>query len=198
MATGNYDIEALLDTTDDICFGVCARCKTEKIFETAQVCPTCGLFLGEISRYLQEIRPELCPETPDSFSYISFECRFPGFMCCRYLGDCPVVVTQLVPPAREEDYFCEGLLVEQCGQETSELLTLGLVPAVGDIIVEVSGQCVSQLDHMHLYRFICRQQELLAETREPLTVRFRRHYVADNFMVRRTWKMHNLIIVFTA
>ena len=173
-----------MDTTDDVNFGECARCKTQKISEIAQTCPTCGLFLGEISRYLQEIRPELSPETPDSFSYISFECKFPGFMCCRYLGDCPVVITQLVPPAREEDYFCEGLLVEQSGLETAELLTLGLVPAVGDIIVEVSGQVVTQLDHMHLQRFIARQQELLAETHESLTVRFRRHYVADNFMVR--------------
>jgi phosphatidylserine/phosphatidylglycerophosphate/cardiolipin synthase-like enzyme len=181
LATGNYDAEALIDTTDDTCFGVCARCGQEKIFETATHCPRCNLYLGPISPYLEDLRPDLLPESPDSFSYITFECKFPGSMLCRFLGDCPVVITQLIPPAREEDFFCEGTLIEESGDMTAELFTLGLVPAVGDIIVAVSGHVVTQLDHLYLDRFIKRQQDLLAETKTPLSIHFRRHYVADNF-----------------
>jgi phosphatidylserine/phosphatidylglycerophosphate/cardiolipin synthase-like enzyme len=204
IATGNYDMASLVDTTDDTAFGVCARCQLEKVFETATHCPRCNLFLGPISPFLEDIRPDLIPETPESFSFITFECSFPGNPMCRFLGDCPVVITQLIPPAREEDFFCEGVLVEESGDMTSELFTLGLVPAVGDVIIAVNGHTVTQLDHLHLDRFIRRQQDLAMDAAEnnmssnssanvqkqPLCVRFRRHYVADNFQGLKEEIMH--------
>jgi hypothetical protein len=53
---------------------------------------------GPPSTYSMPVDYSLCPQLVDQFSFITFECKYPGKLLLpfRMLGDCPVVVTAIL------------------------------------------------------------------------------------------------------
>ena len=73
----------------------------------------------------------------------------------------------------------EGRLLVSEGPRTEPLMRKGLLPAVGDVILRVGDDMVTQLDQPQLQRLIGRRRELALQCGVPLRISFRRHNVSD-------------------
>ncbi len=179
MSTGQYDYPILKETTDATSWGVCARCNTPNISERASNCPNCGYGLGAVMSFCEPPSPEKHPKLLDSFSYIIFECSFEDHLPFRMMGDCPVVVTAILLSSQYSATYSEGVLVDVNGPQSEWLHAFGLVPAIGDIILAVDNQIVTQLNSNQLKRYLKRKK--VDETNKGrsyrTTIAFRRHYL---------------------
>lgn len=136
------------------------------------------MFLGPCSSFSTPTDAALCPVPTERFSYIVFECTYPGKLPLpfRMLGDCPVVVTavlyqsinaassrdNLLSPAgssnNSNNNAAEGVLIDVQGKQAEWLHAFGLVPAIGDVIVAVDGSVVTQLNSNQLKRLVKRKR----------------------------------------
>lgn len=183
----------MYDICDDFFFGVCARCEEKNLNELITHCPKCNHYLGPINSFCQPVDPLKCPENPESFSYVVFECRYFNALPFRMQGDCPVVVTALLQAASAEDGSTEGRLVDLNGPMAQWLHAFGLVPAVGDVILAVDGDIVTQLNSNQFKKLIKRKRAAnraaaaannagsssygYVESLPYISVTFRRHYL---------------------
>lgn len=164
---------------------------------------------GPGSSFSKPADPELCPSYLADYSYIVFECKYPGKLPLpfRMLGDCPVVVTAIlhntIKTGSNHDRdnnstsspggaSTEGTLIDVQGAQAEWLHAFGLFPALGDVLVEIDGTVVTHLNSNQCKRLVKRKR---AEIRnflagrafvdlndEPMiTVRFRRHFLEVSF-----------------
>eukprot|EP00981_Chlorochromonas_danica_P012554 scaffold5146_cov164-Ochromonas_danica.AAC.3 len=176
------------DISDDIGFSVCAKCGKSGIHESATSCPTCKYDLGPPSSYSLPKSILYTPPDPTRFSYITFECHFTptAKLPFRMEGDCPVVVTMLQPSAVLESCMleAEGNLIDLCGPMSEWVHAVGLKPSIGDVILCIDGEMVTQLNSSQLRRLLAkkrRQIKSCGSEKQPnsLKVTFRRHYLED-------------------
>lgn len=180
LSTSTYSEPVMYDVNDNLANGECARCEAKNIRETATHCPACSYALGPINSYSEPADPRLCPEDPEAFSYVTFECKFYSALPFRMQGDCPVVVTALLQSARIEDNSVDGALVDLNGPMAEWLHAFGLVPAVGDVLLAVDGQLVTQLNSNQFKRLVKRKRAAVKAAQDPaahISVTFRRHYL---------------------
>lgn len=134
----------------------------------------------------------------DTFSYIVFECKYPGKLPLpfRMLGDCPVVVTAVLLQAinTSRDNLAtgtssqDGTLIDVQGKQAEWLHAFGLVPAIGDVIVAVDESVVTHLNSNQLKRLVKKKRTDIRNflagrafvdlENEPTTrITFRRHFL---------------------
>lgn len=132
----------------------------------------------------------------DSFSYIVFECKYPGKLPLpfRMLGDCPVVVTAVLLQAANTSRdnlpssVGEGTLLDVQGKQAEWLHAFGLVPAIGDVIVAVDDSVVTQLNSNQLKRLVKKKRTEIRsflsgrafvdlENEPTMRITFRRHFL---------------------
>ena len=191
----------MYDITDNTDYGICARCLAEGLKESATVCPKCGYDLGPASSYSTLTDAALCPVPLDSFSYIMFECKYPGKLPLpfRMLGDCPVVITAILyhtanTSSRDNLAFSsvttanDGTLLDVQGKHAEWLHAFGLVPAIGDVIVAIDDTVVTHLNSNQLKRLVKKKRleirNFLAgrafvdlENEPTVRITFRRHFL---------------------
>lgn len=188
------------DISDDIGFSVCAKCGKAGIHESTTSCPNCRYDLGPPSSYSLPKSVLYTPPDPSRFSYITFECHFTptAKLPFRMEGDCPVVVTMLQPSAVLESCMleAEGNLVDLCGPMSEWVHAVGLKPSIGDIILCIDGETVTQLNSSQLRRLLAkkrRQVKNCGSEKQPssLSVTFRRHYLEVNSF---SWRLFMIFI----
>lgn len=155
LSTSQYHEPILQEITDDIFYGICAKCGMTNIMESAERCPACYYNLGPGNSYSQPVDPEKCPVDPSDFSFVSFRCTFNGVspLPFRYQGDCPVVVTGLkahVGGLSDVD----GDLLDAVGPQAEWLEAFGLIPGVGDVVYAIDDTVVTHLNSNQLKRLI--------------------------------------------
>jgi hypothetical protein len=147
-------------------------------------------FVGPGSSYSKPTDSALCPKHFSDYSFIVFECKYPGKLSLpfRMLGDCPVVVTAILTNSLGAVATVEGTLVDLQGPHAEWLHAFGLVPALGDVIVAVDGTVVTHLNSNQCKRLVKRKRTEIRSflsgrafvdlNDEPMiTVTFRRHFL---------------------
>ena len=132
----------------------------------------------------------------DSFSFIVFECKYPGKLPLpfRMLGDCPVVVTAVLLQAANtsrdnlSSSVGDGTLLDVQGKQAEWLHAFGLVPAIGDVIVAVDDSVVTHLNSNQLKRLVKKKRTDIRsflsgrafvdlENEPTMRITFRRHFL---------------------
>ena len=174
---GTTELRYLTDVSDITHFGVCAKCRLEKIFETLEKCPNCGHTLGPIKRSLNitknvdlmtpsTLEDDIVKNTPDEYkakalhigdaapTFITFRCKFTTRLGCRIQGDGPVVVTQICDEVAARDG--PSTLISQQGDtfKLDALRSQGLRPMIGDVVTVVNGSSVLHLATEQLQRLL--------------------------------------------
>lgn len=157
------------------------------------------LVVGPVSSFSKPTDSALCPTFASEYSYIAFECKYPGRspLPFRMLGDCPVVVTAIlfngtgaagVGAGTGDGATVEGNLVDVQGEHAEWLSGFGLVPAIGDVVVAVDGTIVTHLNSNQCKRLVKRKRTEIKnslsgrafvdlEDEPTITVTFRRHFL---------------------
>jgi SNF2 family DNA or RNA helicase len=119
-----------------------------------------SVFVGPGSSYSKPTDSALCPKHFSDYSFIVFECKYPGKLTLpfRMLGDCPVVVTAILTNSLGAVATVEGTLVDLQGPHAEWLHAFGLVPALGDVIVAVDGTVVTHLNSNQCKRLVKRKR----------------------------------------
>jgi hypothetical protein len=88
--------------------------------------------------------------------YIQFRCKFKEKLGCRIQGDGPILVTQIIDLDAVNEY--PGTLLKREGDVTitEKILSRGLHPTIGDVVVAVNNNSVSHLNAEQLQFFISR------------------------------------------
>jgi hypothetical protein len=86
------------EVTDNLSFGVCAKCELTGIHFEAKYCTRCGHFLGDRGKYFEPPAKQLLPSA-DCAPFLVFECAFPERIGCRIQGAGPVVITAILDHA---------------------------------------------------------------------------------------------------
>ena len=155
--------------------------------------------LGSGSSFSKPVDPEMCPVFQSDYSYVVFECKYPGKLPLpfRTAGDSPVVVTAILQnTAGGEGVSLEGNLIDIQGEHAEWLTAFGLVPAIGDVVVAVDNSVVTHLNSNQCKRLVKKKRTEIRTflsgrafvdlTDEPtISVTFRRHYlkVNDNSLI---------------
>ena len=194
ISTSLYSEPILHDITDNTEFGVCARCLRPAIKEDQTHCPDCSHYLGPGSSYAQPVDPARCPVHASEYSFIVFECAYPGKLPLpfRMLGDCPVVVTAIlqnsIATSSGGGAAQEGNLLDLQGLHAEWLHAFGLVPAIGDVVVAVDSTTVTHLNSNQCKRLVKKKRSEIRSylggrafvdlADEPtIRVTFRRHFL---------------------
>ena len=179
ISTSLYSEPILHDITDNTEFGVCARCLRPAIKEDQTHCPDCSHYLGPGSSYAQPVDPARCPAYATEYSFIVFECTYPGKLPLpfRMLGDCPVVVTAILQNSIATS--SRGYLVNSQGPQAEWLHAFGLVPAIGDVVVAVDSATVTHLNSNQCKRLVKKKHATYMNVDGMPTIRvtFRRHFL---------------------
>lgn len=162
----------ICDVTDNINFGICAKCQMENIIETAELCPTCGNSLGPVSYMVAAVQPQFLPPLPDSLKHLVFKCEFGDVLGLNFCGDNPTIVSTV-------RYDLDKLLVRSSVisvQGNSGEVPNAVMPQVGDILLMINDLQVGQLDHIQVERIILRVKRENIEGKLPIVLSFRRHF----------------------
>ena len=142
----------LTDVTDNPHFSICAKCDKDNIYEDVTVCPQCNHDLGPAKKSLTYRDYTSSGKKDDALeggigSYISYECFFSNQLGCRIQGDGPTLVTMITNPETVSK-ISRGAIVERAGESShvSYMLSQGLRPIVGDILVSVEDTTVLHLN----------------------------------------------------
>lgn len=142
MMRDELEKSVLVEVTEDVYFSTCSRCGLAAIHESEVTCPQCEKQLGLAPYFLLPILTKL-PPPPASYSYVVFECHFPGRLGVNLFGDGPVVIENISEFVEE---VAEGALLHAQGPHQEVLLTRGLFPGIGDVLLSVDGVGVSHLN----------------------------------------------------
>jgi hypothetical protein len=186
LSTSNLSQPILYDITDDVFFTVCAKCGKTGISEAVVSCPTCGYDLGPPNSYSVPMAITRMPIDPSRYSYIVFQNEFDLFnkLPFRMEGDCPVVVTMILPNPLETSanalHDKDDVLLDLEGPMAEWLHAVGLQPSIGDIVLCVDGDIVTQLNSGQLRKLIVkkrRRAKAEGKTEAKVKITFRRHYL---------------------
>lgn len=198
LSTSTYSEPILTDITNNMYVTSCARCKTANLFEMTTQCPSCGYDLGPCNSYSNPAMPFLLPPTPDTFSFILFECPFGMSIPLKFGGDCPVLVvktTEETTGTLTAENMVSNEILRRCGMEPRIVRKEGphadqlesverLTPSVGDIVYSIDGVVVTHLAAAAVKRLLKlnlnkRKQAMEmngAEAVAPIAIVFRRFY----------------------
>ncbi|RYH23733.1 hypothetical protein EON65_17425 [archaeon] len=189
LSTNSLNQPILHDTTDDIFFSQCARCGKDKIHESVVNCPNCNYNLGPPNTYSTAMSILKTPTDSSRFSWLVYEYKFDllNKLPFRMEGDCPVVVTMLLPVLSSDPNHVDvdGVLLDVSGTMAEWLHAVGLRPSIGDVILAVDGDVVTQLNSGQLRRLMAKKRRrakmagFTATDANPqqVSILFRRHYL---------------------
>lgn len=109
----------------------------------------CAHPLGPINNFLVPMHCHLLPPAPMNISYITFECLFSNSYGFKILGEGPVVVTGISGIGNSDQMVMEGRVLEECGPNANCIIR-GFLPTIGDVVVSVDGDIVTQLDYQQV------------------------------------------------
>ena len=184
----------LLQPTDDKYFGICAACGSSDIEENCKKCPTCSHNLGPISSYIENDNDALFNiESPDSsrFTHITYSVELNRFNLSLYKGNSPLFQNVPVIGAILEDnkllhkaganvintqHSVSGTVItrhaqQKDGENMKNLISRGLKPQVGDILLTINDEAVSHLDEESIKNILA-----AADNGESKKFIFRRFY----------------------
>eukprot|EP01031_Cornospumella_fuschlensis_P036058 gene36058-43728_t len=191
LSTNSLNQPILHDTTDDIFFSVCARCGKDKIHESVLNCPNCNYDLGPANKFSSAMSILKTPTDSSRFSWMVYEYKFDLLdkLPFHMEGDCPVVVTMLLPVVSSDPNHVDedGVLIDVEGTMAEWLHAVGLRPSIGDVVLAVDGDLVTQLNSGQLRRLVAKKRRrakmagFTATDPNPqkLSILFRRHYLED-------------------
>jgi ribosomal protein L32 len=186
LSTSNLSQPIMYDITDEVFFTVCAKCGKNGISEAITICPNCGYYLGPPNSYSVPMAITCTPIDPSRYSYLVFQNEFDLFtkLPFRMEGDCPVVVTMVLPNASETpidgSQSKDDCLLDLEGPMAEWLHAVGLQPCVGDVILCMDGDIVTQLNSGQLRKLIVKKRRKAkseGKTEAKVRVTFRRHYL---------------------
>ena len=167
----------LLQPTDDSFFGICAACGKNDIEETVKMCPKCSHDLGPISPYIDN-ENILHIETPNSsrFTYITFNIEYYRLNFSLYTNTSPlfhyipVVGASLRSTSSVENLSSKGtesvsgtVIFRNSGptENINYLISRGLHPQLGDILLSIDDDAVSHLDENSINNLLANKDDRL-------------------------------------